>query len=481
MTKVLVVIANHGTKNQFYLQQLLAEYRTMSRYTVDIVVLSDTEKQLGPDVEVRVGAPTKNPWSLPFGYKSLFAERLHRYDLFIYTEDDTLIRESSIAAFLEVTSVLPPEYIAGFLRVEWAPDGTKYFSTMHGHYHWDPNSVVQFGQDTFAYYTNEHSACFIMTRDQLRPCIENGSMLAPAREGQYDMLVTAATDPYTQCGMKKLICISRLDDFSLHHLPNVYCGRIGLEATVAEREISRLLELPGSDTVSGPLFDGATLLGEPTWDKQYYAAPDQDLLSLVPTTARKILSVGCGCGSTEAELVARGADVWAVPLDCVTRVTAEAKGIRCVEPELGAGIKSLAAIKFDCILFAHVLHHLPDPVAVLKRFLALLHPDGIIVIGAPNFRHLSIVRRNLLGKNKPAIRERSGSFAQYRIHFTNYGMVSRLLKSAGLAVEATCNTPDDRWRSLGRLPLGPLRRLLCRRIAISGRLLNSQIPAIEQP
>ena len=113
--KILVVIASYGLKNQAYLRRLIDEYTSMS-YGIDIVILSNIPKELGSDIEVRVGLPAKNPWSLPFGHKKLFAERIDEYDLFIYSEDDTLIKQENIDAFLKVTKVLPENEIAGFLR-----------------------------------------------------------------------------------------------------------------------------------------------------------------------------------------------------------------------------------------------------------------------------------------------------------------------------------------------------------------------------
>ena len=70
-----------------------------------------------------VGLPTKDPWSLPFGYKTIFGERMSQYDLFIYSEDDTLITERNIDAFVKVTKILPEEYIAGFIRHEISETG----------------------------------------------------------------------------------------------------------------------------------------------------------------------------------------------------------------------------------------------------------------------------------------------------------------------------------------------------------------------
>src|SRR5919204_4488799 len=97
--RVLVALASYGTKNHAYLAQVIQKYRSMP-YQIQLVVLSNISKELGRDVEVRVGLPAKNPWSLPFGHKQLFAERIDDYDLFIYAEDDILISEQNIEAFL---------------------------------------------------------------------------------------------------------------------------------------------------------------------------------------------------------------------------------------------------------------------------------------------------------------------------------------------------------------------------------------------
>src|SRR5947209_4374656 len=115
--KILVVVANYGTGNDQYLYKLLREYRSMP-YSLDIVVTSNIQKQFGSDVDVVVGLPTKDPRSLPFAHRRLFADRVGKYDLFIYSEDDTLITRTNIEAFLAATAVLPAREVPGFLRVE---------------------------------------------------------------------------------------------------------------------------------------------------------------------------------------------------------------------------------------------------------------------------------------------------------------------------------------------------------------------------
>src|SRR5215831_15402082 len=163
--KILAAIANYGTKNDAYLVRVLSEYQSMS-YQTDIVVLSNVSKDLGPGVEVIRELPNKNPHSLPFAHKRVFGERRDAYDLFIYTEDDILITERNIEAFLRVTSILPPDELAGFFRWEQYPDGKRYYPDAHAFYRWMPESVKTIGDHTFARFTNDHSGCYALTRSQ---------------------------------------------------------------------------------------------------------------------------------------------------------------------------------------------------------------------------------------------------------------------------------------------------------------------------
>ena len=138
--KILIAIANYGSKNDDYLSRVLSEYRRMP-YQTDFVVFSNVAKDLGPDVEVRVGLPDKDPWSLPFGHKQLFAERGDRYDLFLYSEDDILVTQRNIDAYLRATEVLSPNQLAGFFRFEEYADGRISYPDVRDHFHWVPGSL----------------------------------------------------------------------------------------------------------------------------------------------------------------------------------------------------------------------------------------------------------------------------------------------------------------------------------------------------
>src|SRR5690242_11765118 len=311
--KILVAIANYGRGNDKYLSRVLDEYRSFQD-DVHIVVCTNLEKDLGADVEVVVGLPTRDPWSLPFAHKRVLAERLNDYDLFIYSEDDTLIQQHHISGFLDVTRVLPETEIAGFIRRETAPDGKQYYCDMHTHFHWDAESICRRGEDTFACFTNEHAACYLLTQDQLRKAIKSGGFLVEPRSGKYDLACTASTDPYTNCGFRKVVCISRLAEFTVQHLPNKYDGRFGVDETQLETQVEAMLAIARFGKPVYPLVR-ETNLPFSKWSKDYDEPRRDDVLEVIPSNVRTILFIGCGTGHTEEALVQRGCKVIGLPLD----------------------------------------------------------------------------------------------------------------------------------------------------------------------
>jgi hypothetical protein len=199
--KLLVVIASYGSNQDKFMEVLVREYMKMP-YRTHVVVVSNVDKSVPDGAELIVGMPTKDPWSLPFAHKKVMADRANDYDLFIYSENDTPITERNIEAFLRVSEALPPTEIPGFLRYEDGPTGLRNYINIHGHYHWDSTSPIKRGSYTFAFLTNEHSACYLLTQKQLKAAIDSGGFLVPPHHGKYDLACTASTDPYTSCGFR---------------------------------------------------------------------------------------------------------------------------------------------------------------------------------------------------------------------------------------------------------------------------------------
>jgi len=463
--KILVSIASYGTNNDHYLQQLIDEYSKMP-YQVDVIVLSNISKELGENVEVVVGLPSKNPWSLPFAHKKIFVERADRYDLFIYSEDDTLITQRNIEAFLQATDVLKSDEIAGFLRTEQAPDGTIYYSTIHNHYHWDPKSVCQRGNDIFAFFTNEHGACYILTKDQLVQSINSGGFDVKPHEGRYDMLVSAATDPYTQCGFRKLICLTRLEDFTCKHLTNKYIGRTGLEKSQFEVQIKALLDIAIIDLpVPEPVPVESKLPGT-YWTKSYYETCRNDLISFVPKGTQKLLSLGCGWGQTEAALLNHAIKVSAVPLDIVIGKLAETKGIRVIHETLDAAPNVLQNEEFDVLLISNILHLVKQPEVLLSQYYKLIKNNGSVIVSCQNFNHMGVLIRSSLGHSNFRSLD---NYQKSGIHRTSFEVVRNWLRAAEFSVENVEYVIEGRWKHYDKYTMGLLKFLWASEFIISAK------------
>ena len=447
---MLVAIAHFGAKNRLHVERLIAEYRAMS-FTVDIVVLSESPKNLGPGVTEVIGLPTSDPWSLPFSHRRLFQQAASKYDLFIYTEDDTLILEHNIRAFLLASERLPGNLLPGFIRYELYADGSKNYPEIHGPFHWIPGSVARWNEYIYAELSNDHSACYMVTQQQLLSAIDSGGYALTPHSGRYDLLCAAATDPYTQCGFSRVICLSHRADFELHHLPNSYLNRTGLSEKHYRLQIGALFDILTKKCSSRELFMTEKPADAQGWNKDYYEPCRDRLISFIPADAKRVLSVGCGSGDLEASLIESGREVTAIPLDSVIGRLAESRGVRLLPPDFADAFEAIGDVRFDAIVMAHVLQHLRSPVDVLSRLGTCLTSQGILVASVPN---LLVVRR-LLGRltaSKSKWSTLRGTFDDTALNFTTVGMLRGWLKASGLRLlDAQFDTAVSRSNSLVNL------------------------------
>ena len=397
-TRLLVAIASYGEKNIHFLKQIIRNYQNLAM-DVDVVVVSEAPKDVGPTVRVVVGLPSSNPWSLPFAHKAIFAENVDRYDLFVYSEDDMEVREGQIQAFLQVSPVLAADEIAGFLRYETDRAGNRYVPEAHESAHWKPETVKRRGEHTVAEFSNEHAGFYILTRTQLKQVLASGNFLRGPYEGRYGLPETAATDPYTCCGFRKVICISALDDFLIHHMPNRYIGQLGTPLSDIREQVQTLVEISHGRHPASRLCQVDSKVMRGRWSKSYNEQPCDEILAMLPAATKSVLSVGCGWGAVETHLVQRGMAVTALPLDSVVGASTARRGIEVVYGSLEEGMKRLAGRRFDYVLVTNLLHLQPDSALFLEACAARVAEGGTFIVAGPNFDRIPNLLKRTFGAN----------------------------------------------------------------------------------
>jgi 2-polyprenyl-3-methyl-5-hydroxy-6-metoxy-1,4-benzoquinol methylase len=470
--KILVGIASYGAAQDQHLLRLIEEYRSMS-FDVDIVVLSNVQKEIALGVEVVAGLPDeKDPWSLIYAHKTLFAERLEQYDLFLHSENDILVTERNIQAFLKVSEYLNADETPGFFRYENGPAGETNFPEAHAGFHWDEKSVVTRGPYTLAFFTNEHAGCYLLKREQLRRAIKTGNYLVAPHFGKYNLPESASTDPFTQCGLKKLICISHLDDFLVHHLSNRYVKTLGVERPEFQKMIDALIAGKENPAKTFSLFPTETKLKRCRYSKNYYEPVRPDVVSLIPASARSVLSLGCGSGETEEWLARKGVRVVAVPLDSVIASWAEARGIEVVRGDFKAAREKLEGQRFDCLLISNVLHLVEDPIAVISSFSGLLSDDSAVIALAPNLLHLPMLRKRI--RDEGGLRRVRSGYKENGVHFTSPRLVREWFRRAGMNVERVWNTVPKQFEAIRRATFGLFDSLLAEDLVVVAKKGRAQ-------
>jgi SAM-dependent methyltransferase len=428
--RVLIVIASYGTANDRYLARVISEYKLMP-FRIKIIVLTNSYKKVDPEIELKIGLPSKDPWSLPFGHQRIFAEHINEYDLFVYSEDDILIRERNIRAIVDITACLEPSEIAGFLRVEYDNNSRKYFCDIHNHFHWHTDSVVSRKEYTLAFFSNEHAACYMLTKEQLKTAINSGGFLVAPHCWKYDLLCTAATDVYTQCGWTKLIAISHLAEICVEHLSNKYVGKWGIGDDDLKRQIEYLMGIGEKKQRGNQLLPSSTNLLEDKYSKKYYEPANTEIVSLIKSGPCKILSIGCGLGRTEQCLSQLGHEVIALPLDLAISSKARDQGIEVLKGGLLEVYERLRSDAFDYVIIDDILNLMLDPTEFLRSISEAMKMETTLIV---QWTNMSSIRNLYFDAKRSKYIGYFSSFEMARVHFLSMRIFRRWCKIANISI-----------------------------------------------
>jgi 2-polyprenyl-3-methyl-5-hydroxy-6-metoxy-1,4-benzoquinol methylase len=175
---------------------------------------------------------------------------------------------------------------------------------------------------------------------------------------------------------------------------------------------------------------------------QYYEDVNVGLLRLWGDRAgQSVLDVGCGFATTSKTIQERGNSVTGIEESAEAVVKARTRIGEVIEADLqnvDAIADRLSGRRFDAIILADVLEHLPWPGGILRSYLRFLKDDGTVIISLPNVGLWS-VRLNLLAGRFQY--QDTGVLDRTHLRFFTRRSARELIDSAGLEVVKTVYNP----------------------------------------
>jgi len=254
--KTLVVISNFGYNQINYLKQTINEFKSYPG-EIDIIVNTDVPTNIR-GIKDNI-LKLKNTYQYPLSCWRTILENKGKYDLYIFNENDILIKYNTVKFWLKCTKSLPVDVITGFIRIELDelsnlsyPENIQ-FPDMHqinNPWIWDLNSPFNHEGITYAEFTNIHQGCFILNNEHLDYVTSKIDMndLDTKYTQNYGIQERANADIFSLF-RKKIIPISHFDKIWIHHLPNRFAKlgpdhwQRGVDYQFMESQIKYLLLL----------------------------------------------------------------------------------------------------------------------------------------------------------------------------------------------------------------------------------------------
>jgi 2-polyprenyl-3-methyl-5-hydroxy-6-metoxy-1,4-benzoquinol methylase len=154
-----------------------------------------------------------------------------------------------------------------------------------------------------------------------------------------------------------------------------------------------------------------------------------------------VLDVGCGYGRNGWEIQKLGNRVTGIESDA-TAIKVAAERLERVAPvnllDLDAVRAQLAGRKFDVIIFADVLEHLPWPIGALRSYVEFLKDGGSVIVSLPNVALWSVRLALLFGRFQYT---GSGVMDATHMRFFTRRSVREMFAAAALKPVATTYNP----------------------------------------
>lgn len=184
----------------------------------------------------------------------------------------------------------------------------------------------------------------------------------------------------------------------------------------------------------------------------YQNSGNHALIRLLGKECRTILDIGCGAGDN-ARLIwedSGDAHIYGITLSPVEACIAQKFMIKCWTADIEHNLPTdLTNIRFDVLIFSHVLEHLRDPAEVLARYVKLLRTGGEVLIAVPNALSWRIRLQFLMGKFEY---ESAGTLDETHLRFFTFDTADGYLLRMTPELTVVSKTVE------GSVPLWILRR-----------------------
>lgn len=179
--------------------------------------------------------------------------------------------------------------------------------------------------------------------------------------------------------------------------------------------------------------------------ESYFSTARKEILPLFPTSAHRVMELGCGAGATLVYLKQQGLADWTCGVDVHDESLQRAAALG-VDETVQGNVEELSCLEdeppFDVILCLDVLEHLVDPWSVVKRISGMLTERGVVIASIPNSQNLRVIVPLIFGY---WTYKDCGILDNGHLRFFTKISAIELLQSGGLCVDRVIQIRERHW------------------------------------
>ena len=194
---------------------------------------------------------------------------------------------------------------------------------------------------------------------------------------------------------------------------------------------------------------------------EYYGHPRWEMGTFVPSTARRLLDIGCGAGAFAAGLKEKSdqsgheLEIWGVEMSPEAAKLAAEVMDTILTGDFSSVRSELPEGHFDCIILNDVLEHMTHPDEILRRIKPLMAPGAVVVASIPNVRYFFNVLDLVVFGRWDYIDE--GILDRTHLRFFTASSIKQMFEDAGYRVDTLSGinaTGSLKFKLMNLLTLG---------------------------